>query len=50
VPFAIHAGQVKIGGELWSSRPYDETLTIPVGSTVDVMLIEGATALVYPRE
>jgi membrane protein implicated in regulation of membrane protease activity len=45
-----HAGQVKIGGELWSSRPYDETLTIPVGRTVDVMLIEGATALVYPRE
>ena len=45
-----HAGQVHIGGELWSSRPYDETLTIPVGSTVDVMLIEGATALVYPRE
>ena len=45
-----HAGQVKIGGELWSSRPYDETLTIPVGSTVDVMLIEGAMALVYPRE
>ncbi len=45
-----HAGQVKIGGELWSSRPYDETLTIPVGSTVDVLQIEGATALVYPRE
>ena len=37
-------------GDLWSSRPYDETLTIPVGATVDVMLIEGATALVYPRE
>ncbi|MEP7025393.1 MAG: NfeD family protein [Actinomycetota bacterium] len=45
-----HAGQVRIGGELWSSRPYDETLTIPVGSTVDVMEIEGVTALVYPRE
>ncbi len=45
-----HAGKVKIGGELWSSRPYDETLTIPVGSTVDVFQIEGATALVYPRE
>src|SRR6185437_9095910 len=29
---------------------YDETLIIPVGATVDVMLIEGATALVYPRE
>jgi membrane protein implicated in regulation of membrane protease activity len=45
-----HAGQVRIGGELWSSRPYDDTLTIPVGSTVDVFQIEGATALVYPRE
>jgi membrane protein implicated in regulation of membrane protease activity len=45
-----HAGQVRIGGELWSSRPYDETLTIPVGTAVDVMEIEGATALVYPRE
>jgi membrane protein implicated in regulation of membrane protease activity len=47
---SAHAGQVRIGGDLWSSRPYDETLTIPVGATVDVMLIEGATALVYPRE
>lgn len=45
-----HAGKVRIGGDLWSARPYDETLTIPVGATVDVMLIEGATALVYPRE
>lgn len=47
---SAHAGQVRIGGDLWSSRPYDETLTIPVGTTVDVMQIEGATALVYPRE
>jgi|SRR5215469_8301676 len=43
-------GRVKIGGEEWSARPYDETLAIPAGSTVDVMQIEGATALVYPRE
>jgi membrane protein implicated in regulation of membrane protease activity len=43
-------GRVRIGGEEWSARPYDETLTIPRGSTVDVMQIEGATALVYPRE
>jgi membrane protein implicated in regulation of membrane protease activity len=47
---SAHSGQVRIGGELWSSRPYDETLTIPVGSTVDVFQIEGATALVHPRE
>jgi membrane protein implicated in regulation of membrane protease activity len=45
-----HGGRVRIGGEEWSARPYDESLTIPAGSAVDVMQIEGATALVYPRE
>ena len=45
-----HGGRVRIGGEEWSARPYDETLVIPVGRIVDVMQIEGATALVYPRE
>ena len=45
-----HSGRVRIGGEEWSARPYDETLTIPAGVTVDVMQIEGAMALVYPRE
>jgi membrane protein implicated in regulation of membrane protease activity len=44
------SGKVRIGGELWSARPYDETLVIPPGKTVDVMQIEGVTALVYPRE
>jgi membrane protein implicated in regulation of membrane protease activity len=44
------AGRVRIGGEEWSARSYDETLVIPVGHAVDVMQIEGATALVYPRE
>ena len=43
-------GRVRIGGEEWSARSYDETQVIPAGSTVDVMHIEGATALVYPRE
>ena len=49
----VHSGRVRIGGEEWSARSYDETdetLVIPVGRTVDVMQIEGATALVYPRE
>jgi membrane protein implicated in regulation of membrane protease activity len=45
-----HAGRVRIGGEEWSARAYDETLVIPPGATVDVIQIEGATALVYPRE
>ncbi|MDT9687387.1 NfeD family protein [Streptomyces sp. P9(2023)] len=43
-------GLVKISGEEWSARALDESLVIPVGALVDVMEIEGATAVVYPRE
>ncbi|MFI9457032.1 NfeD family protein [Amycolatopsis sp. NPDC052450] len=43
-------GLVRIGGEEWTARPYDDTLVIPVGAVVDVMEISGSTALVYPRE
>lgn len=45
-----HGGRVRIGGEVWTSRSYDEDLVIPVGTKVDVLQIEGVTALVYPRE
>ncbi|HUD39057.1 MAG TPA: NfeD family protein [Streptosporangiaceae bacterium] len=45
-----HSGRIRIGGEEWSARPYDEMSVIPSGSTVDVLLIKGATALVHPRE
>ncbi|HEY2504928.1 MAG TPA: NfeD family protein [Streptosporangiaceae bacterium] len=45
-----HSGRVRIGGEEWSARSYDEVTVIPAGKTVDVMHIEGAIALVYPRE
>jgi membrane protein implicated in regulation of membrane protease activity len=45
-----HTGRVRIGGDIWSARSYDDTQVIPAGATVDVMHIEGATALVYPRE
>jgi membrane protein implicated in regulation of membrane protease activity len=45
-----YTGRVRIDGEEWSSRAYDESLVIPVGTKVDVMQIKGATALVYPRE
>ncbi|OXM75137.1 MULTISPECIES: NfeD family protein [Amycolatopsis] len=43
-------GRVRIDGEEWTARSYDDTLVIPVGATVDVMEIRGSTALVYPRE
>ncbi|MFD6323670.1 NfeD family protein [Streptomyces sp. NPDC058442] len=43
-------GRVRIDGEEWTARAYDETLVIPSGATVDVIEISGATAFVYPRE
>lgn len=43
-----HPVRLKIDGETWSSRPYDETLVIPAGSTVEVLEIRGATAYVHP--
>src|SRR5215203_1037124 len=35
---------------VWSARALDEDQVIPVGTPVDVMEIDGATAIVYPRE
>ena len=39
-------GQVKIGGEVWSARSYDDEDAFEPGSRVEVMKIDGATALV----
>ncbi|WP_367047080.1 NfeD family protein [Streptomyces sp. Je 1-332] len=43
-------GLIKLSGEPWSARALDESHVIPVGALVDVMEIEGAIAVVYPRE
>lgn len=43
-------GLIRLSGEEWSARAFDETAVIPVGALVEVMEIEGATAVVYPRE
>ncbi|MFJ8248822.1 NfeD family protein [Streptomyces sp. NPDC094466] len=43
-------GLIKVSGEEWTARALDEHQVIPVGALVDVMEIEGATAVVYPRE
>jgi membrane protein implicated in regulation of membrane protease activity len=45
---AHHPGRVKVGGEIWSAQPYDESLVIPSGATVEVFAIRGATAFVHP--
>jgi membrane protein implicated in regulation of membrane protease activity len=41
-----NGGQVKIGGETWSARSYDEDDSFEPGARVEVMKIDGATALV----
>ena len=45
---AINPGRIKLAGEIWSAQPYDETLVIEPGETVDILQIKGATALVHP--
>ena len=47
---SANGGLVHLSGEDWSARAFDETLVIPPGVRVDVFQIEGATALVHPRE
>jgi membrane protein implicated in regulation of membrane protease activity len=39
-------GSVKIGGETWTARAFDEDAVYEPGTRVEVMKIEGATALV----
>ena len=40
-------GQIKLAGEVWTARPYDETAVIPSGAKVQVFEIRGATAYVH---
>jgi membrane protein implicated in regulation of membrane protease activity len=41
------SGQIKLAGEIWTARPYEESAVIPVGAKVQVLEIRGATAYVY---
>lgn len=43
-------GLIKLSGETWSARAFDENQVIPQGTSVDVMEIQGATAIVYPHD
>ena len=40
------SGRVKLAGEIWSARSYDGASVFEPGQSVDVVKIEGATALV----
>lgn len=44
-PVTGDAGQVKIGGEVWSARSFDGS-PIPADARVEVISIDGATAVV----
>jgi membrane protein implicated in regulation of membrane protease activity len=41
---------VKLSGEVWSARAYDETQVLEPGRSVTVMSIAGATAVVWGEE
>jgi membrane protein implicated in regulation of membrane protease activity len=41
-------GSIRLGGDLWTARPFDEVSTIAPGTRVEIMSIDGATAVVYP--
>ena len=43
-------GRVKIKGEVWSARSFDPSCTIEPGRAVEVVQIDGATAVVYESE
>jgi membrane protein implicated in regulation of membrane protease activity len=43
----VNGGLVRIGGEEWSARAYMDDQVLEPGARVEVVKIEGATALVY---
>ena len=45
-----HSGFVKLKGEVWAARTYDPSHVIEPGRHVEVMQIDGATAVVYESE
>ena len=43
----FNGGRVRIGGEEWSARAYVDDQVFEPGTRVEVVKIEGATALVF---
>jgi membrane protein implicated in regulation of membrane protease activity len=43
----VNGGRVRIGGEEWSARSYVDDQVFEPGTRVEVVKIEGATALVF---
>ncbi|WP_431232300.1 NfeD family protein [Mycolicibacterium psychrotolerans] len=47
---ARHEGQVKLDGEIWTARPFNDNDVYEPGDHVTVMHIDGATAVVWKTE
>ncbi len=45
-----HDGQVKLDGEVWTARPYNDNDVYEPGDSVTVMHIDGATAVVWKND
>ena len=43
-------GRIKLKGEVWSARAYDPSASIEAGRHVEIVQIDGATAIVYESE
>ena len=43
-------GRIKLKGEVWSARAFDPDRSIAAGQHVEVVQIDGATAVVYESE
>lgn len=49
VRITASAGEVKIDGQVWSARAFDESMTIEPGVEIEVFEVDGTVAVVYPR-
>jgi membrane protein implicated in regulation of membrane protease activity len=47
---ARDAGQVKLDGQIWTARPYNDGDIYEPGDSVTVMHIDGATAVVFRHD
>jgi membrane protein implicated in regulation of membrane protease activity len=45
---SLTPGRVRLAGEIWTAQPYDDSLVIRAGQTVEVLAIKGATVFVHP--
>ena len=49
-PVDGEGGRIKLKGEVWSARAYDPQTSIEAGRHVEIVEIDGATAIVYETE